>query len=166
MAGGRPAKPTALKRLQGNPGCRPLNANEPQPEMDSGYCPRHLSRMARAEWRRVVPELREIGLLTVVDRAALEAYCECYADWRRAKDVLAKEGMTFTTPNGYVQQRPEVAIASNALKMMKAFMTEFGMTPSSRSKVKAPQLEEDDPFGDYMAQSRVTERLADTVVDE
>lgn len=159
MPGGRPAKPTEIRRLQGNPGHRPLNANEPQPEPDSGYCPRHLSRGARAEWRRVVPELKALGLFTVVDRAALEAYCECYATWRTAQDVLEREGLTFIAGQGYIAQRPEVAIANNALKLMRAFMSDFGMTPSSRTRVKAPPKQESDPFAEFLQESHVTEAL-------
>ena len=159
MAGGRPRKPTALKRLQGNPGHRPLNAGEPQPEPDSGYCPRWLSVEARREWRRVVPELMACGLLTVVDRAALEAYCEAYALWRRATLTMRKHGLTVTTETGYVQQVPAVSIANNALKLMRAFMTEFGMTPSSRSRVSVLQPETEDPFAEYLAESRVMEEL-------
>jgi len=158
MAGGRPRKPTKLKQLQGTARADRINASEPQFEVGSGYCPRWLSDEARAEWRRVAPELIACGLLTVVDRAALEAYCETYAQWRRAIEAL-KDGMTFTTDKGYVQQLPEVAIANNALKQMRAFMTEFGMTPSSQSRVSMPQADTEDPFAIYLAESRVTEQL-------
>lgn len=159
MSGPAP-KPTKLKILQGNPGKRPLNASEPQFSPDSGYCPRWLSDEAKAEWRRVVPELAACGLLTVVDRAALEAYCESYAQWKEAMEALRDSGLTFKTESGYVQQRPEVAIANSALKAMRAFMTEFGMTPSSRSRVHVPgKGEEADPFEEFLSQSRVAERL-------
>lgn len=115
--------------------------------------------MAKAEWRRVVPELRALNLFTVVDRAALEAYCECYATWRQAQSLLAKHGLTFETDKGYVQQRPEVAIVNNALKQMRAFMSDFGMTPSSRTRVKAPAQAEADPFAEFLAESHVVEEL-------
>lgn len=135
MAGGRPPKPTALKRLAGNPGKRPLNEREAQPRALGGYCPRWLSAAARAEWRRVSGELQACGLLTVVDRAALEAYCQLYARWREAEAVVKREGLTFVAPSGFVMQRPEVGIAAASLKLMRGYMTEFGMTPSSRSRV-------------------------------
>ena len=49
------------------------------------------------------------------------------------------------TETGYEQQRPEVSIAKNALADVKAFLTEFGMTPASRSKIdlKLDEKEED-----------------------
>jgi P27 family predicted phage terminase small subunit len=138
---GRPAKATTLKRLAGNPGKRPNEAPDAHPISDSGYAPKHLSEMARAEWRRVVPELKRLGLLTVVDRAALEAYCETYAIWRQAQDAIAVQGLTFSTPNGYIQQRPEVSIAQKALQQMRGFMVEFGMTPRARNNVKGNPLQ-------------------------
>ena len=36
---GRKPKPTAIKELEGNPGKRPLNANEPKPERKAPRCP-------------------------------------------------------------------------------------------------------------------------------
>jgi phage terminase small subunit len=73
-----PATPTALKLLAGNPGHRPLNQNEPKPELVAPTCPSHLSREAKREWRRIVPELEKLGLLTRIDRAALAAYATAY----------------------------------------------------------------------------------------
>ena len=54
---------------------------------------------------------------------------------RQAEAVIAKKGMTFKTPNGFVQKRPEVTIAREAMQLMKAFAAEFGMTPSSRTRL-------------------------------
>ena len=55
---GRKPKPTALKRLEGNPGKRPLNALEPVPPTVPLQCPRHLLPEAKKEWRVLVgPDL-------------------------------------------------------------------------------------------------------------
>ena len=48
--------------------------------------------------------------MVISDQTALEAFCETYGQWKEASLVLQEHGMTFVTPNGYVQQRPEVAI--------------------------------------------------------
>ena len=79
---GRKPKPTALKRLNGNPGRRPLINSEPQVTLGGFSCPRHLNDEARREWHRVVHDLKDAGVLARVDRAALEAYCVSYARWR------------------------------------------------------------------------------------
>lgn len=41
MAGGKP-KPTALKKLEGNPGKRKMNTKEPMPEKGMPECPKWL----------------------------------------------------------------------------------------------------------------------------
>lgn len=135
---GRKPKPTHLKLLEGNPGKRPLPKNEPKPRPVTPPCPKWLDTEAKREWRRVSKELERLGLLTIVDRAALAGYCQAYARWKQAEEILDVEGLTFTTPNGYVQQRPEVAIAQKSLQLMRAFGTEFGLTPSSRGRISAP----------------------------
>ena len=64
-----------------------------------------------------------------------------------AKAHIAAEGSTFETPNGYQQQTPWVSIAQASLKTMLKFCTEFGLTPSSRSRIvaaNAPESEADD----------------------
>lgn len=160
MSGPAPT-PTKLKQLRGNPGKRPLNKHEPQPSMTRMYCPRWLDAYAKAEWRYMSGELQRLGLLTKVDRAAFEAYCQTYSMWRRAHKVLHAKGLTFETESGYVQQRPEVAIADKAVKTMKAFLTEFGMTPASRSRISIAPPEAPDPFAAFLAESRVTEALGE-----
>ena len=47
MARGRRPKPTALKKLEGNPGKRPLNELEPVPPVASLRCPNYLLPEAR-----------------------------------------------------------------------------------------------------------------------
>ena len=69
MAGRKP-KPTSLKVLEGNPGKRQLNPNEPKPDASIPKCPAWLSKEAKREWKRLVPFLEQAGLLTQVDRAA------------------------------------------------------------------------------------------------
>src|SRR3990167_8908338 len=103
-------KPSRLRVIEGNPGKRPLQKNEPRPRPVRPTRPEWLSAEAKREWSRLAGELERLGLLTVVDRAALAGLCQAWARAAEAERVLAIEGMTVTTPSGYVQQRPEVAI--------------------------------------------------------
>ena len=98
--------------------------------------PRWLNKSAREEWLRVMPELHRLGLLTVVDETALACYCQAYSRLRKAEAVIAKHGMTFKTRNGFVQKRPEVTIAREAMQLMKAFAAEFGLTPAARTRLQ------------------------------
>jgi P27 family predicted phage terminase small subunit len=141
MTRGRRPKPTALRRIEGNPGRRPFNANEPVPPDGLPSCPEHLSIVAAAEWDRVAKTLYDMGVLTTIDRAALAAYCQAYARWVEAEEKLAETPALFKTPSGYVQQSPWMGIANKQLELMGRYMTELGMTPASRSRVAAESRE-------------------------
>jgi P27 family predicted phage terminase small subunit len=133
---GRKPKPTALKVLEGNPGKRPLNNNEPKPEKKAPRCPSWLEPEAKKEWKRMAKTLEAIGVLTQIDAAAFAGYCQAYARWKEAEEFLSKHGTIFKTPSGYIQQVPQVSIAQTYLKIMKDFCSEFGLTPSARSRIR------------------------------
>lgn len=145
---GRKPKPTALKVLEGNPGKRPLNKNEPQPERKAPHCPSWLEPEAKKEWKRMAKTLEAIGVLTQVDKAAFAGYCQAYARWREAEEFLSKHGTIFKTPSGYIQQVPQVAIARNYLQIMKDFCSEFGLTPAARTRIRVDteSATSDDPM--------------------
>ena len=147
---GRKPKPTRLKVISGNPGKRPIDDSEPIPDKDS-ICPdapEHLSDGAKSEWSRMAPSLYDIGLLTKIDISALEAYCTAYARWVEAEDKIRAHGMIVKSPKGYPMQSPYLAIANKAVEQMRGFLTEFGMTPSSRSRVSVGDKKKkgDDPW--------------------
>ena len=150
MPGRRP-KPTALKEIQGNPGKRPLNRNEPKPT-GMPTCPSHLDANAKKEWRRISKELIALGLLTAVDRAALAAYCAAYSRWIAAEENLQKFGLVVKAPSGYPVQNPYVSIANTAWDHMRKYATEFGLTPASRTRLQVePQKNDTDAFTAFMA---------------
>ena len=94
-----------------------------------------------------MPELERLHLMTIVDGEAFAAACQSWAIWVKCQRYLKKVGLTFETPNGYIQQRPEVAIGQKALADFRAFCTEFGLTPASRSRISIKVAEgEEDPM--------------------
>ncbi|MFZ4773946.1 MAG: phage terminase small subunit P27 family [Terrimicrobiaceae bacterium] len=149
---GRQPKPTALKKLQGNPGKRPLNENEPRPVPNIPGCPSHIVGPARKEWKRLTAELFTQGLLTSLDRAALAGYCAAYGRWVEAEKAIRKDGLTMVTPNGFLVQTPYVGIANKSVEQMCKFAAQFGMTPASRSKIKIGSAPEEDPFETFVRQ--------------
>jgi len=80
-------------------------------------------------------QLENLGVLTQVDAGAFAGYCQAYARWKEAEEFLSKHGTIFKTPSGYIQQVPQVSIAQTYLKIMRDFCSEFGLTPSSRSRI-------------------------------
>jgi len=120
--------------------------DEPKPEVIRPSCPAWLAKEGKREWRRISKELEALGLLTRVDRAALAAYCQCYARWVEAEAALVKQGggmtLTCTTDKGNLIQHPAVGIANKAMAEMRSFLTEFGMTPAARTRINAKPLED------------------------
>jgi P27 family predicted phage terminase small subunit len=145
MRGRRP-KPTRLKYLTGNPGKRPLNANEPKPEIAMPECPLELGPVARREWDRMAAELTSLRILTQLDRAALAAYCGAYAMWAEATEAIQKFGTMVKSPTGYPVQSPYVSIANRQAEIMMRIASEFGLAPASRSRISAPSADEPNLF--------------------
>jgi P27 family predicted phage terminase small subunit len=136
---GRKPKPTLLKTLEGNPGKRSLNDREPVPPDGIPDCPDFLTTEARAEWFRTAKVLKEMQLLTLADRAALAAYCTAYGRWVEAEQQVQKYGTIVKSPNkGFPMKSPYLTVADQALESMRKLMVEFGLTPSSRSRIKVP----------------------------
>ena len=145
---GRKPKPTALKILEGNPGKRLLNENEPIPPKGNIKCPTWLLPEAKKEWKRLAPSLEAMGVLTMADLTAFEGYCQAYARWKEAEAFITQHGSIFQTPSGYVQQVPQVSIAQQNLKIMQSFCSEFGLTPATRARIIAAGGSSDDTFSD------------------
>ena len=134
---GRKPKPTALKELEGNPGKRQLNVNEPKPLAKAPSCPKWLDPEAKKEWRRLSKKMEQIGILTEIDMAAFAGYCQAYARWKAAEEFISKHGSIVKTPSGYWQQVPQVSIAQQYMKAMQKFAEQFGLTPAARSRIVA-----------------------------
>jgi len=128
-------------------------------------CPAHLPKAAKDEWARIGEELRGLGLMTALDVAALSGYCSAWALHVQAQNHLNREGAikydsgreTVIDPETgkreSFQVRPPAWIRSpwlgelrTALDQMAKYLREFGMSPSSRTKVTANKPEELDPL--------------------
>jgi P27 family predicted phage terminase small subunit len=143
--------PTALKKLRGNPGKRPLPQNEPQPARGA-QMPRYLSPVAAEHWPLVAQQLDDAGVLTQMDTAALALYCEAFANWHLATVQVHKHGPVIKGKNGDPIQSPFLHVANKAWEQMLRILVEFGMTPSSRSRVqvvKSPK-DEDHEFDEFI----------------
>ncbi|MDZ4779845.1 MAG: phage terminase small subunit P27 family [Planctomycetia bacterium] len=148
MVRGRKPKPTHLKMLAGNPGKRPLNKHEPVVDKAFPPCPERLQGKAREAWERFSQELSRCGVGTNLDAVALELLCECYAAHQEAAEQVAKLGPVWIEKQApgklpKFSYSPFWVIQKNEHKKLVALLTEFGMTPSSRSRVVA-----DNPYPD------------------
>ncbi len=153
---GRRSKPTQLKLLEGNRGHRRMAGDDFQPPVGVPEMPKELSRVARREFRFMCRVLLDRGLLSVVDGKALAAYCEAYAQAEVALHDIEKYGQLIEIPaldkktgkvmlgaNGKPivrrrQKNPAIGTYKQISRLMKLFLTEFGLTPASRCNLKIP----------------------------
>lgn len=141
MAKGPKPKPTKLKLVQGNPGKRPISENEPKPEVvNSPKAPRWLGGIAAAEWRRMVPLLEKLGLLTTIDLQMFASYCSAWGVYRENYAFIRKNGYTFIVidkeGNELTKRYPQVKIAEEYLRICKTLGENFGLTPSARTRIQ------------------------------
>ena len=149
---GRKPKPTALKKLEGNPGKRPLNLMEPVPPVVELRCPKHLLPEAKREWKRLAPILMQMGLLTAADAVPFEAYCTAYARWREAQAEITRHGSIYKDNDGRIRPNPYIAIDNQQMREIRSFAAEFGLTPSNRSAMIANVMSAVKPKLDPMEQ--------------
>lgn len=169
---GRRALPANVHVLRGNPSKKSVAdlVDGLQPEVEIPGCPKHLLPEARKEWRRITPELDRYGLISKLDRSALSLYCQAWARWVWAEEQLARamavaadkaaeaasqglewkggDGMIVPTPNGHMSYSPHWVIANKAAQQVRDFLSAFGLSPETRSKVATSSLRQCDLFDD------------------
>ena len=139
-----------MKRLAGNPGHRALNKKEPKLQSVIPDCPSHLTGVARMEWDRITNELHAVNLISRLDMAALAAYCSAYGDYTKACHKLAREGEVIITERGDPKQNPWARIKKSSIDQLVKIAAEFGMTPSSRARVKMDAPSEEDIMASFL----------------
>ena len=151
---GPPPTPTALKLVKGNPGKRAVNKREPAAQGELGAPPEHLGAIGKATWRQLVTLLRSMRLESAGDRRALELLVGAYEEWREARELVQREGMTYerSTAQGerIICAHPAVAIQADAMRRVQRLLLEFGLTPSARSRVQVGEPEAVDPMDAFL----------------
>ena len=131
--------PTAQLRMRGS-WRADLNRAEPQPESGRPECPDWLGDGARQAWDQLIPQLEAMRVLTKIDGNALARYCELWVEWQQALAFVRKHGTTFPIKDGNgklksLGQFPQVALVSKLSLTLSRLESEFGMTPSARSRI-------------------------------
>lgn len=159
--------PLPLQRLRNDPRNKGIGAlaaeldEAVRPPVEIPDKPLHLGPEAAAEWDRICPHLEQLGLISQIDRAALAAYCSAWGDYvwaenriaamnaaaatlswadlvaGRKPDQTGDRGRVWDTPSGYKQISVPMQIRNRALETMAKYLSEFGMSPASRGRVKA-----------------------------
>lgn len=152
---GRKPQSSATRRLTGNAGKRAYNQDEPRPPAPDDTFdvpPAEVLDHPRAvaEWQRLAPMLRRARQVTEADRGALLALCLEWARYLDATAMVQRLGLVVKSPNGFPMTNPYLSIATRALVACNKLWPELGLTPSSRSRVKAaPAPASADPFAEF-----------------
>lgn len=133
---GRTPVPTSIKICRGNPGQRPINADEPAPPPIDSTPPRLLDGVALEKWNEMVALLRGMGVLTQADRTTLERYCLMYEQWAGLQQHFRETLRTQITQTGYSQVTAEATLEKQLRSDMLAIERQFGMTPAARSSMR------------------------------
>lgn len=128
---GRPRKPTAILKLEGDyaPSRHGFRGGEPQPE-GSPCRPKGMPKDAAAFWDEYVPRLVKIGVATAIDAPALEGMCRWWARLQRHNNAELQDYRTET-------------LAAMCEKQLKDYFSKFGMTPSDRAKLSVGESPSD-----------------------
>ena len=140
---GKPAKPSAMSLLEGNPSKRKLRTEiAVATEMPSP--PAFLDSYALEEWGRLAIGLNAIGVLSFVDMGVMAAYCDSFSTWFRATELLNEiklqpNGKLLSliqiNDDGIMLKNPLVDRAEKAKAEMIKYAVELGMTPVARARL-------------------------------
>ncbi len=141
--------PTHLKLVKGITRKDRLPVDEPQVDPGIPPMPGLSGPHAVDAWGMFSKILNDMGVLTPADGAALQRLAECYAQVQALTWTLADAGSpTYLSGveygsdgvalpgTGIWKPRPECALLSDADRRLKTYITEFGLTPSARARVR------------------------------
>lgn len=143
MARGPKPKPTALKLITGNPGKRAIPEDIPQPTGELEDCPDFVVGAARTYWPYVTGLIQSVpGVSKRPDEVAAAVMCQAICDFVEATEALSENGGSYQdveTKAGGVMTRihPAVAVRKTSFDQIMKICAEFGLTPSSRTRLKA-----------------------------
>lgn len=116
----------------------------------TGTSPRWLSKVAKAEWRRVAPLLLEAGMLLETDTAILGSYCTAYAGFLECKALVEKQGQIVmvesTTRTGNTSKpirNPAVTLMLDYQRAMLAAAAKLGFSPFDRERIEGSESPDD-----------------------
>ena len=149
MAGRKP-RPTKLKLMLGEPNKDRINDKEPEPTAGRPQMPDNLDGLAEAAWVSLVDSLEDMGLLTVADSHLLELYAHTYSGYREAVSKQKEYGQVLLQ-DGTAKRNPFMFEVHSHRNELLKILIEFGLTPSSRSRIVIPGKQTNDILDELLA---------------
>lgn len=98
--------------------------------------PKHLTPAAKAEWRRIMPQLIARRIITRADLAGVENYCTMIGTIRQIEEERAAGG-------GAIDVKL-FGVLNRAAQTARQLAAEYGLTPTSRARIGASITDDDD----------------------
>ena len=122
-------------------GVKPAIAADGEALTNAPPVPSWLEPHAKAEWRRIMPQLIARQIITRADLAGVENYCIAIGTVRQIAEGFARADGVIDVKLFGVQNR--------AIGTARQLAAEYGLTPTSRARIgsAAPAaLDDDDPL--------------------
>lgn len=138
MARGRKSKPKSLHALRGNPSRLKLNASDnPDFDIEIPPAPDTLDEYGRGEWERVTRLMFDLKIITSLDEAILEAYCQNRSELRvLRKELESQPRFVKSERSGMEHVNPRIREIRRLVQEQRLIVQELGFSPTSRSKVR------------------------------
>lgn len=137
--GGRPRKPTAVKKLQGTlQKCR-TNALEPIPQIDLKQFiepPEYLTDSAKDIWTFALQQAPE-GMLSSLDYSIFSEWVILYDQFIKLSEGLKAQGTFVRDADGNQTVNGIINSITKTATILRGIENELGFTPASRSKVSS-----------------------------
>jgi P27 family predicted phage terminase small subunit len=134
--GGRPRKPTAVKKLQGTlQKCR-TNPAEPTPQNDLKAMtpPEYLTDSAKEIWAFALSQAPE-GMLSTLDFGIFSEWAVVYDQFLTISESIKKGGTLRRETDGELVPSPLLSKLHSTITLLRGLQSDLGFTPSSRSRV-------------------------------
>lgn len=145
MVAGRTPLSTEDKKLRGNPGKRALHEDQ-LPKSKILFAlpdpPPYLGEFGEKEWHRTGPALIQMKMLAESDLPAFQAYCMNIQLMIESMLDIQANGLTIMGQRGRIKN-PAVVSFGQATTAIRGFVSEFGLSPSARSRIRVPTEDED-----------------------
>lgn len=116
-------------------GIKPVPAQDGEALTKAPAAPSYLSAQAKAEWRRIMPQLIARRIITRADLAGVEAYCSAAGAARQIAEIINAMPV------------PDLKLGGLQIRYMQTarqLASEYGLTPTSRARIGSAGPEDDD----------------------
>ena len=156
MTKGRPRIAPEILERSGAYAINPSRKNHEAPRANGKHPekPDYFDDDESQMWMQLCSDLDEMGVMSTDNRELMIAYCCAFGGWIKAKRMVAKLGQVIVskkTDGTVVTRRNPFSVELHKYREeMNRLLPEFGLTPSSRSRLKSVKTEEEDPFQEWL----------------